>query len=95
MSLNHKERNNRPKKLLISHPKFVEAWMEVWRRGGALDDIAIKLGTSRGHIYSRAEFLRKKGVRLPSFKSNTYMDEEYVEGLNDIIESDTRYDDRP
>lgn len=87
MSLGKHERENRPKKLVFSHPEFVRAWMKVWRAGGKLDDIALILGTSRGHVYSRAEFLRRKGVKLPTFKTNTYMDEEYIGDLNNIIES--------
>ena len=88
MSLTRRERENRTKKLDISHEDFIRVWVKVYKAGGRIDDVAKELGTHRGHAYSRAEWLRKTGVQIPSFKLPVAITEEYIEDLNELVDDE-------
>lgn len=88
MGLTNRERNNRPQRRDISHEEFIKAWGKAWRNGGSIDDVAKDLGTSRGHAYSRADWLRKAGVKLPNFKNRQWLSDDYIDELNNLAEKE-------
>lgn len=63
----------------INNRQFVRTWMKL----GSASQVATKLGLSLSSVYTKANNLRKKGVKLPPSAHN--QNEDTVDDLNKII----------
>lgn len=60
--------------------QFVEMYMKFWREGKTMTDLAKALGVTKQAVSSRGRYMRKQGVRLPTFKRYN------IHKLNSIVE---------
>lgn len=74
----------------MPHEEFVAAWLDVYEIQGSIEDVAKKVGISKKHAYSRADRLRRMGVKLPSFRDRQIVTDEHIDDLNDIIKKRQR-----
>jgi len=49
---------------LIPHEQFVKAW----RKSRCIDDMVSYTGLTKNHIYTRARWMRSRGVKLTHFE---------------------------
>ena len=76
----------------VSAKEFTRIWMEVHQARGELADVAARVGRSKKVISVRASILRRKGVKLPSFRIGDHGSTD-VDSLNAIIEGFGRGDE--
>lgn len=50
---------------------FVRVWMRAYREGGGIQRVAAEMGMRRNYVWTFAQRLRDRGVRLPAMQYGT------------------------
>lgn len=79
------EQYNQYKHPNVSHEEFIKVWCEVFEEGGARIEVAERLGMTPRHVQSRADRLRRYGVKLPSFRDRLVVTDRDIDLLNTLV----------